>query len=523
MSNIKTTVILSCTLGILVLLIVLSHLLEPKADMSTYKVTGSIFPDLVVDGITEIEMKKGDDVLTLVRDSGNWTIAQQFGYKADMTKVEALLNALRRYNDADIHSDKPEVHKEFSVTEDTGVSVNISSGKKVVASFIAGKTGFTPSLGYIRKTGDNRVLEVYGNTANLFTARASNWLNTQLFTAKADDIKTLKIKNINETIELKRDESNWSFAGESTTQPDSRFVNQMVYYLTTLKFNNVVQKGNENLSTMGLDPPDWSIEAITAGGETVVLDIGKEKDKDNYYARANADNFVVTLKSNVAEILRSPKDVIISGKPTTQQPQQKSPHRTKYTVTGKGEPLPVVKMITNKGDMTIELWEDDAPNTVANFIYLAEMGFYEGLSFHRHEPGTVLQGGDPNGDGSGGPGWSIEAEVSDRKYDNGVLGMADSGVDTAGSQFFFSYSPMPQWDPRYTCFGRIINGMEIFQKLTKGDNIVRIEVLSKRNHEYRPFVHKKDTGKEEQLPPIKRAEAPKQTPKEPEPVELPGE
>ncbi|MFA4987822.1 MAG: peptidylprolyl isomerase, partial [Candidatus Brocadiia bacterium] len=171
----------------------------------------------------------------------------------------------------------------------------------------------------------------------------------------------------------------------------------------------------------------------------------------------------------------------------------------------------IVKIVTNKGEMAIELWEDDAPNTVANFIYLVDKGFYNGLTFHRFEPGRVLQGGDPNGDGSGGPGWRIEGEVSTRRYDAGVIGMADAGVDTGGSQFFFAFGQMQQWDPRYTCFGKIVAGMDVLAQISKGDSIVRMEVLQRRSHAYLPYVYKDGSEKEERLPPIEVK--PKESPK----------
>jgi len=527
MSELKTTVRLAAVLLFLIVLIVLSKAFEPKPDTSRYKVKGAIFPDLVVDELTRIEMKKGSDEVTLVRSDEDWTVEQEYGYKADKAKMEELLEALRRYNDAEIYSDKPELHADFNCTEDTGVTVKLYSGDKVVGHYIAGKAAFTSSMGYIRKVGDNRVLEVYGNPARIYNPRPAAWIKTRLFDFKADDISSIHVKGPGgEEYTIKRDENKWTFeVVEEGKEPNTNYCNQIAWYLSTLSFKDVVQKGDEKLVEKGLDPPVWSFEINTSAGNLFTLAIGNKKDNASYYARANESPFVVTIRSNVTEMLMSPKENVVTGRPPEKvtENKPKKPHRTKYKVEGKGEPLPLVKIVTNKGEMVVELWEDDAPNTVANFIYLVEKGFYNGLTFHRHEPNTVLQGGDPKGNGTGGPGWRIEAEVNDRKYDFGVMGMADSGVDTAGSQFFFAYRRMPMWDGRYTCFGRIIKGQDVFRKLEKGDSIVRMEVIRKRNHEYRPWVYKEGSDKEERLPPLEKNGRKKEGAKKPGEPEKGGE
>ncbi|MDD4476552.1 MAG: peptidylprolyl isomerase [Patescibacteria group bacterium] len=127
--------------------------------------------------------------------------------------------------------------------------------------------------------------------------------------------------------------------------------------------------------------------------------------------------------------------------------------------------MPTVKIQTNKGDITIELFLDDAPNTVNNFLSLAKKGFYDGVIFHRVISGFMIQGGDPTGTGSGGPGYKFADELNpntssyQRGYARGVVAMANSGPNTNGSQFFIMHKdyPLPN---SYTIFGRVISGIE---------------------------------------------------------------
>ena len=137
---------------------------------------------------------------------------------------------------------------------------------------------------------------------------------------------------------------------------------------------------------------------------------------------------------------------------------------------------PIVTMeVEGFGTVEMELYPDMAPNTVANFVNLVEEGFYDGLTFHRIIDGLLLQGGDPNGDGTGGPGYSIKGEFSQNGYsDNtlshtrGTLSMARSmSADSAGSQFFIVVSDYPSWDGSYAAFGRVIDGMDIVDEISK--------------------------------------------------------
>jgi peptidyl-prolyl cis-trans isomerase B (cyclophilin B) len=136
---------------------------------------------------------------------------------------------------------------------------------------------------------------------------------------------------------------------------------------------------------------------------------------------------------------------------------------------------------TEKGNMTVEFYHNDAPNTVKNFIGLVEKGFYDGLAFHRVLPDFVIQGGCPKGTGSGGPGYHIDCETSgDNQYhDRGVLSMAHAGKNTGGSQFFICHSRnnTAHLDRNHTCFGKVVDGLSVIDLIKEDDKIVKMEAI----------------------------------------------
>ncbi len=167
--------------------------------------------------------------------------------------------------------------------------------------------------------------------------------------------------------------------------------------------------------------------------------------------------------------------------------------------------LPQVLIQTDKGDIVIELYENEAPNTVANFIFLVNKGFYTNTIFHRVLPNFMAQGGDPTGTGTGGPGYAIDCECykpDARKHFRGVLSMANAGPNTNGSQFFLSFVPTYFLDGRHTVFGRVVEGFEVLSEIQKIDpekqnqfyaptRILGAKVLRSRPHEYKPVTNRK--------------------------------
>lgn len=139
-------------------------------------------------------------------------------------------------------------------------------------------------------------------------------------------------------------------------------------------------------------------------------------------------------------------------------------------------PRAIIEMAAGK--IVVEFYEKDAPGTVANFIKLAKQGYYNGLSFHRVVPGFVAQGGDPKGDGTGGPGYSIRDELSMRKHLTGAVAMAKSALpNSAGSQFYITLAPQPALDGKYTVFGQVVEGMDVVMKIKIGDVMKKVTIV----------------------------------------------
>jgi cyclophilin family peptidyl-prolyl cis-trans isomerase len=136
-------------------------------------------------------------------------------------------------------------------------------------------------------------------------------------------------------------------------------------------------------------------------------------------------------------------------------------------------------LVTSKGSFTIEFLPEEAPLTIDNFIQLARRGYFNGQTIPRVVPNFVIQAGDPRGDQNGGPGYSIRCEINEVVFERASVGMALSGKDTGGSQWFVTHSPQPHLDGGYTVFGRVIRGMDVVDGIARGDTIRRVIVNEK--------------------------------------------
>lgn len=166
--------------------------------------------------------------------------------------------------------------------------------------------------------------------------------------------------------------------------------------------------------------------------------------------------------------------------PVDVEEQQANIMEAKYTFPGVLPAAQIegkkVRITTDKGDIVFELFADTAPMAVSNFVYLTNEGYYDGITFHRREEGFVIQGGDPNGNGTGGPGYSFNDELTDDyAYERGIVAMANRGPNTNGSQFFIMLgdTPLPK---AYTIFGRVLEGMDVVDEIAVGDVMAKVVV-----------------------------------------------
>jgi peptidyl-prolyl cis-trans isomerase B (cyclophilin B) len=137
-----------------------------------------------------------------------------------------------------------------------------------------------------------------------------------------------------------------------------------------------------------------------------------------------------------------------------------------------------ITMETERGSIELELYPEEAPITVNNFVFLARQGFYDDTQFHRVIPNFVIQGGDPTGTGAGGPGYRFEDELADNPliHETGMMSMANAGPNTNGSQFFITHSPQPHLDGRHTVFGRVVAGQDVVDAIQQGDHLTSVQV-----------------------------------------------
>ncbi|MCI0360949.1 MAG: peptidylprolyl isomerase [Planctomycetaceae bacterium] len=218
-------------------------------------------------------------------------------------------------------------------------------------------------------------------------------------------------------------------------------------------------------------------------------------------AAYNSDDYIAAERYFAAAD-KAGKLSVENKKSQAELPEQKKAWAAEQETRNKeaqADDLPRVKLETSKGVIVVELFENEAPQTVGNFVSLVEGKKYDGLTFHRVLPGFMAQGGDPEGTGAGGPGYEIYCECyrpDYRRHFRGTLSMAHAGKDSGGSQFFLTFRPTTHLNGRHTAFGRVIEGLDVLAKLqrinperpsgVKPDTIVKAEVLRKRDHKYEP-------------------------------------
>ena len=241
--------------------------------------------------------------------------------------------------------------------------------------------------------------------------------------------------------------------------------------LTNLQDSIYMQYRNETCQIMTFDYQNFKLPQdrdaammyITAWG-----DMNFEGAKDILTANLKSDDYDIAKASSDA----LKKITGIDHEKEITAPKFRTDHDWGFIDNLKSKKFAAVK--TSKGIIKIELYPDAAPFTVQNFVKLAEIGYYNNTIFHRVVPNFVIQGGDPTGTGYSGPGYSIRSEFSPLPYDAYTVGMASSGKDTEGSQFFITHSPQPHLDGKYTLFGRVTEGFDIVDKIQAGDKIESI-------------------------------------------------
>ncbi len=281
---------------------------------------------------------------------------------------------------------------------------------------------------------------------------------------------------------------------------DARVVPSVLTAMTTLKAPGIATILLDHLSkedvgiraaaatNLGELKPDGGVDALVAAYKRGVADlvIDTRAAALEALSKYGADAALPTLRAalgdkdwavrvKAAELLRTLDPAtetahVIRPAPSSRQVNYEAPSLTNPSVS------PHAFIETDKGTIEIELDVLDAPLTADNFITLARRGYFDGLAFHRVVPDFVIQGGDPRGDGEGGPGFTIRDELNQEPYLRGTVGMALAWRDTGGSQFFITHSPQPHLDARYTVFGRVVAGIEVVDAINQWDVIRRVRI-----------------------------------------------
>jgi cyclophilin family peptidyl-prolyl cis-trans isomerase/HEAT repeat protein len=284
--------------------------------------------------------------------------------------------------------------------------------------------------------------------------------------------------------------------------PDRRVYPSVLSALVKLK-----APGVDQMALSALKDPDFGVRAAAAeavgelkpaGGAAALREAYRAGEGDaNYTARAAALTALAkygtpeaastlraafadkdwAVRMHAADLIRSQDPSAAADAQTAIRPVPSAPIAAYNSPDLIGPPYsPHVYIETSKGTIEIELAVLDAPQTTQNFMALARKGFFNGLQIHRVVPDFVVQDGDPRGDGSGGPGYTIRDELNDRPYLRGTVGMALDWRDTGGSQFFITHSPQPHLDAKYTVFGHVVKGMDVVDRLQQLDTIQRVTV-----------------------------------------------
>ena len=235
----------------------------------------------------------------------------------------------------------------------------------------------------------------------------------------------------------------------------------MTHYLP--QFMTIMQANSSEVDLM---------RSVVAAVGKILENEHSELAEEILYRALMNDNYIVSKDASeiYQDVLQVNKSAFIN------KPIAMADKRKYRSFVDKYSDNPHAIIRTDKGAIELELYADIAPLTVYNFIKLASDGFYNKVIFHRVIPGFVAQAGDPRGDGFGGPGYEIRSEYSGLTFARGMIGMAHSGDDTGGSQFFITLLPQPHLDGRYTIFGHVVDGMDVVDKIVRGDEIEYISI-----------------------------------------------
>ena len=446
----------------------------------------------------------GQKPISVVRDSYQWKVEGNDGFDCDKLTVERIIDAVSSLKVEAFEADNVKslykwgLHKpnlSVAITEKTtGSEKTIKTNfawkdkKKVFVTIGDEKSVYRLKGDILLKLPDKPVDLL---TRRLFGLIDKNYIKkVEISSAGLEDITLERTKKAGET-------DTWKLLRPKSQAVQKNKADEWVMRFRSMKATEYMQQGRDlNLRQYGLNKPLAKVTIIPRDekAEQFWLQVGAiTEDKLFHYANCSTRDAIFKIRRKDAKLFLSPSFLDV-GKAT-----QKNDVSGLYTATkDELKTLPQAVFLTEKGVFRTILFEKEAPNTVANFISLAEKGFYEGTTFHRVEK-FCIQGGDPNSkdsdpknDGKGGPGYTIADELSPkRKHNRGVLSMAHRGPNTGGSQFFVTKTPSSWLDNVHTVFGAVLEGMDVVDKITKGTKVEKITIENTGSRKFTPKTNKK--------------------------------
>lgn len=539
-------------LAILAIVVAASVFMYQKDKTKTRSVktkTTYIFKNFQPDLITRVTLDRKSQHVEMALENESWIVASEENKPGDKKSINEIIQKVKNLKQHDIISQNPDKQSVFEVDNASGLCVKLyKDNDEKPTSFYIGKNGPYFNSTYLRATDSNDVILMGENLRAMYTPWSGKWIDRTIFDFDGSTLKKFSIEQENQTIAFEKDETGkWIGVQPYDFTPKIEDLDRMILAFSSLKANDFAK--TEELDNSGLENPIVIITATDSTNNNRILKIGSQDKKNQYFAKSNEKphTFMLagyrlamfkkdieafkeeTLSENPVENLikktvkekekeeealdkisefvkqnESQKDNESTNTEDSTQPikenidndsdtAKKEPEMTKKETSSQplivdDKTLPEVIIKTDKGDIVLELFEDDAPNTVANFINLAEKGFYDGFVFHRVINDFMIQTGDPTGTGAGGPGYTFADEFSSRKHEECTLSMANSGPNTNGSQFFITHKPTPWLDGKHSVFGKVLKGQDIVNAIAQGDKMIKVTVTKKRNHKYKPEV-----------------------------------
>jgi peptidyl-prolyl cis-trans isomerase B (cyclophilin B) len=452
------------------------------------------------DKIVKIAVQRGAIRYAAEKKGDKWTLTSPVGEDADESAVGRYLDRMNDLTAEKVAAEDAKGNEKalagygldkpsgwFEIAEET-------SADPKVQKVLIGKPSASGGL-YAMVPGGDLVYELSRYAAD---DTGGEFVRRSLMAFDKTKAKSVTVASRHGEMRLVKTGLGWSVEKPGPAAPaDKDKVEALLSALAALGAERVVEYAPAGLASFGLEKPAVSVTVETDDGRKQSVLIGDGLSGGTFrYAKVPDRASVFALDKAAADKLEAPPADFRSKAPPAPKPAQANEppkaagEEKPAAATIDAKALPRVTIRTERGNIVLDLFEDQAPNTVANFIGLAEKGFYNGLTFHRviHQPDEfMIQGGCPRGDGSGDAGYKFadECKGNPHKVVRGMLCMANSGPDTNGSQFFIVTAKACPWlDGKHTVFGTVVEGQDVVDKIQQGDKMTAVEVNRKRREKY---------------------------------------